>query len=116
VRIKSTKIQVWAHGKVRDAIRAGKLLRQCCERCTAYHAQAHHDDYMKPLEVRWLCVTCHRKWHKENGDGKNVNCDPPLTERGARIAEGLKDFHERPPRRPVRGGRQSVSAGGARRI
>ena len=30
-----------------------------------------HDDYDKPLIVRWLCRMCHCKWHKANGEGAN---------------------------------------------
>lgn len=50
---------------VNNAIRDGRLTRQPCEQCGAV-AQAHHDDYSKPLEVRWLCTKHHREWHKHN--------------------------------------------------
>lgn len=45
---------------------ARKLAREPCEICGDVVAQAHHDDYNKPLEVRWLCVKHHREWHRHN--------------------------------------------------
>lgn len=29
--------------------------------------QAHHDDYSKPLEVRWLCPSHHKLHHLNVG-------------------------------------------------
>jgi hypothetical protein len=43
--------------------RKGKLIPQPCEACADEAVQMHHDDYSKPLEVRWLCAPCHRKFH-----------------------------------------------------
>jgi len=54
-----------AHILCGNAIRDGRLIRQPCETCGAI-AQAHHDDYGKPLDVRWLCTTHHAEWHKHN--------------------------------------------------
>lgn len=45
-----------------NAIRDGRLIPKPCEVCGAT-AEAHHDDYSKPLEVRWLCFAHHREHH-----------------------------------------------------
>jgi ribosomal protein S27AE len=50
-----------ARMKVNNALRAGKLVRQPCAACGHPKAQAHHHDYTKPLDVRWLCFRCHRE-------------------------------------------------------
>jgi len=53
---------------VKSALKAGILVRpERCECCgSTARLVAHHDDYDKPLEVRWLCGICHCKWHKNN--------------------------------------------------
>lgn len=50
-----------AHGAVSYAVRAGWLKRLPCEVCGSEKSEAHHDDYSKPLEVRWLCLPHHRE-------------------------------------------------------
>ena len=47
----------------RSAIEMGKLVRQPCEVCEMEPADAHHDDYLKPLDIRWLCRLHHRRQH-----------------------------------------------------
>lgn len=51
---------------VNNAVRDGRLTRQPCEVCGAAKAHAHHGDYGKPLDVRWLCTKHHAEWHKHN--------------------------------------------------
>jgi len=51
---------------VGNAIRDGRLAKQPCEVCGA-KAQAHHDDYSKLLEVRWLCSFHHGLEHRRYG-------------------------------------------------
>lgn len=48
-------------------LRLGRLVRRPCEVCGLLDSQMHHDDYSKPLEVRWLCRPCHLKLHKSHG-------------------------------------------------
>lgn len=45
------------------AIKAGRLIRKPCEICGKDEAEAHHDDYYKPLDVRWLCNFHHNEHH-----------------------------------------------------
>ena len=53
-----------ARRKVRTAIESGRMSRQPCEVCQQGNAHAHHDDYSRPLEVRWLCHSHHIEHHK----------------------------------------------------
>jgi hypothetical protein len=58
---------------VNNAIRDKKLFKEPCEVCGAVTSvHAHHDDYSKPLNVRWLCAAHHKEWHIKNGEGANA--------------------------------------------
>ena len=45
-------------------VRKGVIKKQSCEICSN-KAEAHHDDYSKPLEVRWFCHKHHMEFHKK---------------------------------------------------
>ena len=57
-----------AHILVSSAILKGKIEKvSVCSVCNSTKKiEAHHDDYSKPLSIRWLCEKCHKAWHKEN--------------------------------------------------
>jgi len=55
-----------AHYEVAKAVKSGILKKAAvCENC--HHPRprvsAYHPDYSKPLEVVWLCQTCHLNEH-----------------------------------------------------
>lgn len=62
-RDQGVRDKVSARRKVRAALERGELERSVCEICGTVEAEAHHDDYAKPLEVRWLCKSHHMEAH-----------------------------------------------------
>lgn len=55
-----------ARNAVNIRLRRGTMERGACEVCGSAESQAHHDNYDKPLEVRWLCELHHRALHGEH--------------------------------------------------
>jgi hypothetical protein len=55
-----------AHQMIGSAVRKGAIFVPLwCQRCGCVnHLEAHHNDYNKPLEVEWLCTTCHGLAHR----------------------------------------------------
>ena len=52
-----------ARWKLSRKIASGAITRQPCEACGEPRSEAHHHDYSKPLDVQWLCRTCHTQEH-----------------------------------------------------
>jgi hypothetical protein len=54
-----------------QAIRSGELVRGPCEVCGCSDVEAHHDDYAKPLTVRWFCKADHEAFHHKEELARN---------------------------------------------
>lgn len=67
------------------ALNRGEIQRVPCV-CGSVEAEMHHEDYSKPLEVRWMCRECHLLEH--NGPAYPSVLDD-------RIAELLRRFDAR---------------------
>ena len=68
--------------------RRGRLKQKPCESCGSVDSQMHHEDYDRPLKVRWLCVSCHAARHEAMLDER----PPNLTDYGQvleRFRKGL---------------------------
>lgn len=61
-----------AQTAVGNAVRDGKLFKEPCLFCGDENVHAHHDDYSRPLDVRWLCPKCHRRLHANFGHKDSV--------------------------------------------
>lgn len=54
----------WAHQCLRSALKRGLVVQGVCEVCGDPNTEAHHDDYDRPMEVRWLCRRDHKAEHR----------------------------------------------------
>jgi hypothetical protein len=66
---KAHPLEARAHRMVAYHMRRGNLVPEPCEVCGSIEVQAHHDDYAKPLNVRWLCFKHHRELHGQDACG-----------------------------------------------
>lgn len=58
---------VKAQRLLRYAVKIGKTIKpKSCHNCKQEkRLSAHHNNYSKPLEVLWLCSSCHKLIHKD---------------------------------------------------
>lgn len=65
---------------VNNSIKKGEIKRQKCEICGNTKTVVHHDDYSKPLSVKWFCYKCHTNYHRNikpwfpSSKGNKVSC------------------------------------------
>lgn len=63
-RIRMTsKLKSATRKRTRDAIKAGKIIKQPCKVCGSEQSEAHHDNYGDYLNVIWLCKLHHTETH-----------------------------------------------------
>lgn len=59
---KEDKFKQWARWRVWFAVDRKLIIKpKLCEGCGQEKVlQGHHEEYSKPLDVIWLCITCHK--------------------------------------------------------
>lgn len=64
-KLARTEIGAKARAQFVQALRLGQIVRPAyCERCRKECVpDGHHSDYSKPLDVQWLCRSCHVSVH-----------------------------------------------------
>ena len=57
-----------AHTILKNSVYKGDIVRpDQFEKCLVKteRIEGHHNDYTRPLEVKWLCTKCHNTFHKD---------------------------------------------------
>jgi len=62
---KDWKFKIEARNYTTRCIKKGLITRKNCEVCGDENSVAHHINYERPLEIIWLCRSCHVAEHKK---------------------------------------------------
>jgi len=60
---KRNRLKIAAGRMAIRALGVGRLIKKPCEVCGDEKVEMHHDDYYKPIDVRWLCIKHHNEHH-----------------------------------------------------
>jgi len=61
--IRSNPVKKAAHIILKNAVKNGRISRKPCEVCGNHKSHAHHEDYLQPFDVIWLCPKHHGQRH-----------------------------------------------------
>lgn len=82
------RIKHLARWRTRREIESGKIKPLPCEVCGLEKSEAHHDDYEKALEVRWLCRFHHREHHLKQGKYSHKHGNSKPKQKINKLAKG----------------------------
>lgn len=57
------RVKDLARRALQRAVAKGMIVRKPCMFCGGQNSDGHHEDYMRPLDVYWLCREHHAKLH-----------------------------------------------------
>lgn len=72
-----TKDALRAQRMVRYRLKTGEIIKpKKCEFCNKQkYLEGAHTDYKKPLDVKWLCISCHRKYDKKEKKNGSIKIE-----------------------------------------